>query len=211
MLRCSWESPKTFARNAVQLHGGASAISVLHPHNRRLDYHPHVHVVMSPVAVGTKSGECRTKKSTRGNVPYMLNHTALAKVFRAKMLAGINEAGLKLPERYDPQGGGERRNRREQVSVPEAWVVDCKPVGSGEKALAYLGRYLYQGVIQEEHIISRKNGQVSFRYEDSKTKRWQTRTLSGTKFLWLILQHVLPKSFRRTRNFGFLHANSKRP
>ena len=30
------------------------------------------------------------------------------------------------------------------------------------------------------------------------------------QFLWLILQHVLPKGFRRTRNFGFLHANSKR-
>ncbi|MDP1666951.1 MAG: transposase [Methylobacter sp.] len=28
--------------------------------------------------------------------------------------------------------------------------------------------------------------------------------------MWLILQHVLPKGFRRTRNFGFLHSNSKR-
>jgi hypothetical protein len=51
---------------------------------------------------------------------------------------------------------------------------------------------------------------VTFRYQDSKNKNWQTRTLSGPKFLWLILQHVLPKGFRRTRNFGFLHPNSKR-
>jgi hypothetical protein len=28
-------------------------------------------------------------------------------------------------------------------------------------------------------------------------------------FLRLILQHVLPKGFRRARNFGFLHPNSK--
>jgi hypothetical protein len=27
--------------------------------------------------------------------------------------------------------------------------------------------------------------------------------------LWLFLQHVLPKGFRRARNFGFLHPNSK--
>jgi Putative transposase len=47
-------------------------------------------------------------------------------------------------------------------------------------------------------------------YQDSKTKLMQTRTLPGTQFLWLILQHVLPKGFRRTRNFGFLHANSKK-
>ena len=28
--------------------------------------------------------------------------------------------------------------------------------------------------------------------------------------LGLVLQHVLPKGFRRARNFGFLHPNSKR-
>ena len=36
------------------------------------------------------------------------------------------------------------------------------------------------------------------------------RTVSGAIFLWLVLQHVLPKGFRRSRNFGFLHPNSKR-
>jgi hypothetical protein len=28
-------------------------------------------------------------------------------------------------------------------------------------------------------------------------------------FLWLILQHVLPTRFRRARNFGYLHPNSR--
>ena len=36
------------------------------------------------------------------------------------------------------------------------------------------------------------------------------RTVSGATFLWLVLQQVLPKGFRRSRNFGFLHPNSKR-
>ena len=39
--------------------------------------------------------------------------------------------------------------------------------------------------------------------------RW-TRTLAGADFLWLLLQHVLPKGLRRTRDYGFLHANRKR-
>ena len=34
------------------------------------------------------------------------------------------------------------------------------------------------------------------------------RTLPGADFLWLVLQHVLPKGLRRARNFGFLHPNS---
>lgn len=39
MLRCSWETLKTFAQNDAQLHGEVGAVSVLHTHNRRLDYH----------------------------------------------------------------------------------------------------------------------------------------------------------------------------
>jgi len=34
-------------------------------------------------------------------------------------------------------------------------------------------------------------------------------TVTGEKFLWLVLQHVLPKRFRRARNFGCLHPSSK--
>ncbi|MCF6361889.1 MAG: transposase, partial [Gammaproteobacteria bacterium] len=93
---------------------------------------------------------------------------------------------------------------------PETWVVDCKSVGSGEKALVYLGRYLYRGVIREKDIVACWDGKVTFRYQNSKTKQWESRTVTGAKFMWLILQHVLPKGFRRARNFGFLHPNSKR-
>ena len=51
---------------------------------------------------------------------------------------------------------------------------------------------------------------MSYRWRDSPTGKKQTRTVSGATFLWLVLQHVLPKGFRRARNFGFLHPNSKR-
>lgn len=51
---------------------------------------------------------------------------------------------------------------------------------------------------------------LRFRYRDAKTDKMEVRTLNGAAFLWLLLQHVLPKGFRRARNFGFLHPNSKR-
>jgi hypothetical protein len=197
MLRCSWETLKTFAQNDPQLQGKAGAISVLHTHSRRLDYHPHVHVVMPAATIDADKRRWRTKRNKKGQdknqTGYLFNHKALAKVFRAKLLDAITQEGLELPVRY-----------------PETWVVDVKSVGSGDKALVYLGRYLYKGVIQEKDILACRDGLVTFRYQDSKTKKMQTRTLPGPKFLWLILQHVLPKGFRRTRNFGFLHSNSKR-
>ena len=51
-------------------------------------------------------------------------------------------------------------------------------------------------------------GLVTFRYRDAKTDKTALRTLPGADFLWLVLQHVLPKGLRRSRNFGFLHPNS---
>ena len=187
IIQSAWETVNTFSQNDKKLRGSTGAVTVLHTHNRRLDFHPHVHLLMPACAFNTKQRRWRNKEGG-----YLFNHKALATVFRAKVLSGITQAGLRLPEHY-----------------PEEWVVDCKAVGTGEKALVYLGRYLYRGVIQEKDILSFKHGRVTFRYQNSQTKQTETRTLSGVAFLRLILQHVLPKGFRRARNFGFLHPNSK--
>jgi len=190
MLRLSWETLKTFSQNDKQLQGVPGAITVLHTHSRCLSFHPHVHVVIPAGAIDQEKRLWRTKK---GKKPFLFKHKALAKVFRAKMLEAITQAGFALPAKH-----------------PEQWVVDCKHVGSGETALVYLGRYLYRGVIQEKDIIACENGNVTFRYQNSKTKQFESRTVTGEAFLWLLLQHVLPKGFRRARNFGFLHPNSNR-
>ena len=192
LMRCSWDTVRSFSQNDPQLQGTPGAIAVLHTNTRPLDFHPHVHLVMPAAAVDAKRRQWRTKRR-KAKGGYLFNHQALAKVFRAKMLAGIEAAGLTLPPRY-----------------PEKWVVDCKSVGSGEKALIYLGRYLYRGVIAEKDIVACDNAQVSFHYREAKTGKMQRRTVAGAHFLWLVLQHVLPKGFRRARNFGFLHPNSKR-
>ena len=187
----------------------AGAVAVLHTHNRRLDFHPHVHRVMPAAALDAKQGVWRTKaRPTRarrgkdsatktgatpaGGGGYLFSQTALAKVFRAKVLDAIEHAGLNLPP-----------------SLPAVWVEHCKAVGDGQKALLYLGRYLYRGVIQEADILRCDDqGKVTFQYRDAKTDKLAQRTLHGADFLWLVLQHVLPRGLRRSRNFGFLHPNS---
>jgi len=91
-----------------------------------------------------------------------------------------------------------------------SWLVDCTHVGKGLSALKYLSRYLYRGVISENNIVSNLNGQVTFKYVHSRTGKTRFRTLKGEGFLWLVLQHVLPKGFRRVRDYGFLHGNAKK-
>ncbi len=135
---------------------------------------------------------CGGPKRSKCKKRYLFSNKALAKVFRAKVRAAIAGEGRPLPARH-----------------AETWVVDCKYVGAGEKTLVYLGRDLYRGVIRERHILACEDGQLTFRYQDTKTQRTETRTVSGPNFLWLILQHVSPRGFRRARHFGFLHPSSK--
>ena len=72
------------------------------------------------------------------------------------------------------------------------------------------GAHPDRSMIQERDILRCEDGKVSFQYRDAKTARMGMRTLDGADFLWPVLQHVLPKGLRRSRNFGFLHPNSAR-
>ncbi|MBK8639150.1 MAG: transposase [Chromatiaceae bacterium] len=63
-------------------------------------------------------------------------------------------------------------------------------------------------MLPKKNILRNANGQVTFRYTDNQGTH-KTRTLAEADSLWL-LQHVLPIGFRRSRDYGFLHANGKR-
>ena len=205
LMQCAWATLKTFSQNDRHLAGTPGAVAVLHTHNRQLGFHPHVHVCMPAAALATALNTAQRLWRTKvklGKTPgsreaarggYLFNQTALATVFAAKFKAALVKAGLPLPD-----------------DLPEHWVVDCKAVGDGQAALRYLGRYLYRGVIQEQDILRCQDGLVTYRWRDAKSGKAATRTLPGADFLWLLLQHVLPRGLQRARNFGFLHHNSRR-
>jgi len=177
----------TFSENDKQLRGKLGMTMVLHTHSRRLAFHPHIHVLI-PAGVFNSLRTCWREKNSH----YLFNGKALASVFRAKFMARLKSLELKAPH-----------------SPPQKWVAQCQSVGRGEPALKYLARYLYRGVLNEKNILKHQQGQITFRYKDSQSNHWKNRTESAVEFLWLVLQHVLPKGFRRTRDYGFLHGNAK--
>ena len=187
LIRCAWQTVDSFARRDPKLKGRIGAHSVLHTHNRKLEYHPHVHMIVPAGVVDEDRGEWRCKTAD-----YLFSEQNLAKVFRAKVFDGMNALGLKAME-----------------TVPQEWVVDCKSVGRGEQALIYLGRYLYRGVISERNILGDCQGIITFRIKDN-TGQELIQCLPGAEFLWRLMLHVLPKRFRRVRDFGLLHGNAKR-
>lgn len=178
----------TFAKNDKKLNAILGLTGVLHTHSRRLDYHPHVHFI---VPNGGLSPDKKYWKQKPGK--YLFNGNKLACVFRAKFISAMKKKGYTLP-----------------TKTPSEWVTQCESVGRGESAYVYLARYLYRGVITEKNIIKEDQGHVTFKYQENQSKKWKIRTEPVTKFLWLVLQHVLPKGFRRARDYGFLHSNAKR-
>ena len=94
------------------------------------------------------------------------------------------------------------------AALPSEWVVHCKAIRRGDKALAYFGRYLYEGVLPEKNILKDQDGSFTFKTIDNEGTEI-IQTIPGAEFLWLLLRHVLPKRFRRVRDFGLLHGNAK--
>ena len=184
---CVASTLKDFGLTPKHLGAQIGMTMVLHTHNRKLDYHPHIHVVVPGGGIDKGRRQWKKKKGR-----YLFNENALAKVFRARFLTVLNESGLSVPEK-----------------VPSEWIVDCTRVGKGISAVKYLSQYLYRGVISESNIVANNDGKVTFRYIESSTKKTRYRTLNGEDFLFLVIQHVLPKGFRRIRDYGFLHGNAK--
>jgi hypothetical protein len=185
---CASSTLKDFGLNPKNLGAAIGMTGILHTHNRPLDFHPHIHFVVPGGGVDKAKKQWKKKTSK-----YLFNEFALAKVFRARLLDALNKAVLVIP-----------------VAVPEKWVVNCVHAGKGLSALKYLSRYLYRGVIGQNNIVSNQNGKVTFKYVESRTGKTLYRTVNGADFLWLVLQHVLPKGFRRVRDYGFLHGRAKK-
>jgi len=179
----------TFAKNDRRLNGQPGACAILHTHSRQLDYHPHVHLIVPGCAMNRKRKQWQKLKGD-----YLFNGKLLAIVFRARMLEAIKQLSLILPNH-----------------LPEEWNTQCKYVGKGLPVLKYLSRYLYRGVINEKDLLHLDQDQlmVTFGYLHSKSGEYRRRTLPIADFLWRIMMQVLPKGFRRVRDYGLLHGNAK--
>ncbi len=134
LFSCIADILRDFARNPRHLGAEIGMTMVLHTHNRKLDFHPHIHVVVPGGGVDELRRQWKKKKDR-----YLFNHKALANVFRARFLDALNNAGLLIPKGIRPE-----------------WVVACANVGKGATVLKYLSRYLYRGVINEKTLFPMK-------------------------------------------------------
>ena len=103
LFRCAVDTLNGFAEHSKRLSGKMGMSAVLHTHNRKLDYHPHIHILMPALALNRTDN---TISQCKGN--YLFNVKSLADVFRAKCLDAFSKADIGLP-----------------TGVPTQWNVHC--------------------------------------------------------------------------------------
>jgi hypothetical protein len=172
------------------LGGQLAALAVLHTWTRALLYHPHAHLLVTAGGLARDGEHWLAPKNPAFLVPCF----ALSKIFRGKFRAGLKKLGL-----------------LEQVPSSvwsEQWVVHCQHAGHGEKAINYLGRYVFRIAISNSRLERFENGQVTFRYRDNRTQQLKHLQLSAPEFIQRFLQHVLPKGLVKVRAYGLWSATN---
>jgi hypothetical protein len=173
------------------LGGQIGMLGVLQTWTRELRYHPHIHYLVPGGGLSADGQRWRSSKAE-----FFVHVKPLSRLFRAKLRAALRESAC-----YDE-------------IAPEVWeqewVVDCRGVGSGRRALKYLAPYIFRIALSNHRIIKVEDGYVTFSYRVGETGERRACRLEALAFLHRYLQHVLPKGFVKVRYYGLFRVGARR-
>ncbi|WP_320168094.1 IS91 family transposase [Mangrovibacterium marinum] len=194
----SWETLSLFARDPKLLGAQAGAIAILHTWDQRLNYHPHLHLIV-PAGGIDENGHW---KSSKQDGDFLFDVKQMSAVFSARFVRKLR--------RLKRQGKVQKYVPRDLIKKP--WVVYAKQAfGSPESVVEYLGRYTHRVAISNARILEVTDSQVTFSWCDRENGyQKKTETLSGVAFLTRFLDHIVPPRFRRIRHLGFLSSRNKK-
>jgi hypothetical protein len=211
LFRAASETLLEIAADPRHLGARIGVLAVLHTWSQTLRHHPHLHCL---VPAGGLALDHSRWISTRRR--FFLPVRVLSRLFRGKMLAFLRHAytqeqlcfpgtlaALSQPCAFHSLL---RRLRNQE------WVVYAKPpFGGPEHVLQYLARYTHRVAIANGRLLSLIDGQVRFRWRDSKhNNRSKVMQLDAVEFIRRFLLHVLPAGFIKIRHFGFLANRNRR-
>jgi len=193
LIKSAAESIIKLTSDAHYVGGQVGVMAVLHTWGSNLSYHLHVHCL---VTGGGLSSDGQTWMPARDD--YLVPVNALSKLFRGIFLARI-------------------RRQFEEIHLPKSiwqkdWVVHCKPAVHGIRTvLNYLARYIHRVAIANSRILSVDNGNVTFRYKNSKSNAHiKTMTVNAEEFIRRFLQHALPAGVHKVRYYGLWSPSNRK-
>jgi hypothetical protein len=195
----------TLANDPKRLGAQIGLTAILHTWGQNLLFHPHLHCVVT--GGGLSPDGSRWVAARRG---YLLPVKVLARLFRGKFLAGVQQAyqagELTLAGSVASLADPKAFRRWLDALYRQNWVVYAKrPFGGAQQVFRYLGRYSHRVAIANSRLLALEDGQVSFRWKDyADDHRTKVMRLTADEFIRRFLLHVLPKRFVRIRHYGLL-------
>jgi hypothetical protein len=205
----AWHTLNTLAKDKKWLGAKAAATMVLHTWSQTMILHPHVHCIVPNGGV-TKDGDWQFPK--RGNSNFLFPVTAMKKIYKGYFMAmlksAIDAGKLSLPPGF-PKGYNYKKWK--DILYQKDWVVYTKKPFAGVKHVVnYLARYSHRVAITNHRIKDITDDKVTFIYKHYKDNAKKKKmTLEGTEFLRRFCLHILPRGFRKVRQYGFLSNASK--
>jgi Putative transposase/Transposase zinc-binding domain len=209
LFDCAAQSLLEFGCN--RLKGDLGITAVLHTWGQKLDFHPHLHCIVTGGALRPDGKEWRSPKQRK----FLFPVRALAALFRGKFLAGLAQmldAGeLHLPD-SEPKIAVNRA-RWFSLLYTKRWVLYAKcPFGGPQQVLSYLANYTHRVALSNRRIVAvdAQHQTVTFTYRDYRHgSQRKELTLSALEFIRRFSLHILPPGLVRIRHYGIL-ANNRR-
>lgn len=196
------ETLKAFQKNNWGVDGGF--LAVLHTWGSALNWHPHLHVLVSAGGIERKTGKWKQARSD-----YMFAVKAMSKVFRAIMLRRIEDLegkeGLQWPRELESV---EERREWRFLLAGKNWNIFSKAtLGNTRAVVRYLARYTSKIAMSNSRIIEVDEEERIVRFEWKNYRaggRKEQREMNGKAFVRSFARHLVPKGLRRVRYFGLL-------
>lgn len=197
LFSVAWDVMRDFGKTKKWIGGKIGATAILHTSGQKLNYHPHLHLIV-PAGALTQNNKW---KHSRKRGKYLFKIEQLSNVFRARFV----EQTRKLVKEKTIKG------KVPNGLFDKEWVVYAKqPFGGPKQVINYLSRYTHKTAISNDRIINVDDENVTFSWKDYKNNyAKQTATLPGENFLKMFCTHILPHGFTRIRHYGFLSSASK--
>jgi Putative transposase len=173
---------------------------VQHTFGRHLNFHPHLHVLVS--AGGMQESEGRWVahlELNKGELMEMWRYAVIAYLWRA-LYAKVLTSGV----------GSDRLKVMLKAQHERPWNIHIDRFKSKQQFLRYAGRYIRRPPIDQSRFVKVTNEEVSFRTKDLRQKRVVITRYSTEQFVDLLAEHVRERYQHAMRYFGLLAPGSKR-
>lgn len=180
-------------------------LAVIHTFGAKLNWNPHVHLIITD---GWFTQNYTYKRTWF--IPYKL----ILSSRKWQLLKTIKQRS------YDNLTNPDKEIRlinflykqRDDNNKEKSWYIYFSPKAESFKVVfSYIGRYLKRPVIGQSRILHYDGKDVTYCYRDKYDNEMKIITVSAIEFIWLLIQHIPPKSFPMVYYYGIFANRKKKP